>query len=97
MITLIAEALGLNKLAVLLIGCGIAATFLIGVVGWYTYDVYERGVTAEIARQERVRNEARETAIRAARTVRACYDAGGLWFQSNGRCVMPTVRTDTNR
>ena len=52
--------------------------------------VYDSGVQAERTRIERQQNEARQRAINAARTVRACYDAGGLWEQATGRCIMPS-------
>lgn len=80
----------MDKLALYGVGLALAIGMLSAGVWSITEKAYERGVTAERTRIERLQNEARERAVAAARTVRGCYNAGGLWLQTEGRCIMPS-------
>ena len=64
----------------------IAAAALIG-FAWFVHSIRQDARNDLVQQIERKEDEARKKAISGARSVDACWDAGGKWDRSAGRCL----------
>jgi hypothetical protein len=54
--------------------------------GWFVHSIRKDARDDVLRSIERTENDARRKAVEGARSVDACYDAGGLWDRSRGAC-----------
>ena len=66
----------------------IAAAALVG-FAWFVHSIRKDARNNLLHSIERTENNARDKAISGARSVDACYDAGGVWNRSDGTCRLP--------
>jgi hypothetical protein len=65
---------------------GAVAAIAIGGFGWFVWSIKRDARNEVISKIERTENDARRKAVEGARSVDACYDAGGVWSRSDGTC-----------
>jgi hypothetical protein len=68
---------------------GAVALALIGGFSWFVYSIRKDARDDLIQSIERTEDAARRKAVEGARSVDACFDAGGLWSRSAGTCRLP--------
>jgi hypothetical protein len=57
--------------------------------GWFVHSIKREARQEVIQSIERTENDARRKAVEGARSVDACYDAGGVWDRATGSCRLP--------
>jgi hypothetical protein len=76
---------------------GFSRLYVYGAIGfaavlaasWAVWSIRRDAQQAIIIKIERTENDARRKAVEGARSVDACWDAGGLWDRSTGTCKLP--------
>lgn len=76
---------GFSPIAVYAAAIGFALLSL----SWVIYSIRQDARDDLIQKIERNENAVREKAIKGARNVDACYDAGGVWDRASGSCREP--------
>lgn len=70
----------------LIVGAVIAA---FAAFGYITHQLKKAGYDKAMGEVQEQTNKAGDAAIEGARDVDACFDAGGVWIRSAGRCERP--------
>ncbi|MFN3892020.1 MAG: hypothetical protein ACK4MV_16615 [Beijerinckiaceae bacterium] len=67
---------------------GMVAAIVFG--GWYIVHSIRKDAQDDIIRSiEKEEDHARKRAVEGARSVDACWDAGGVWDRATGSCRLP--------
>lgn len=75
------------QIKAILIGAAILAG--LAAFGIYTHKLKQQGYDNAIQAVEKQNEKAGNAAVEGARTVDACYAAGGVWSRSAGKCAQP--------